>query len=75
MGESEPSIQWMLAVRRVGACSWSASALERAGKRSSALLHLSERGKALPFEARLAANRFPTRCILNYQVDGVLVLA
>ncbi len=50
-----------------------ASALERAGKRSSAVLRLWARAKAIPGEARLALNRFPTRCIRNYYLDRVLV--
>ena len=40
-----------------------ASALERAGKRPPAVLRLWARAKAIPGEARLALNRFPTRCI------------
>ncbi len=49
-----------------------ASALERAGKRSPAVLRLWARAKAIPGEARLALNRFPTRCIRNYYLDRVL---
>ena len=51
-----------------------ASALERAGRRSFAVLRLWVRAKAIPGEARLALNRFPTRCIRNYYLDRVLVL-
>ncbi len=50
-----------------------ASALERVGKRPPAVLRLWARAKAIPGEARLALNRFPTRCIRNYYLDGVLV--
>ncbi len=49
-----------------------ASALERAGKRSSAALRLWARAKAIPGEARLALNRFPSRCVRNYCLDRVL---
>ena len=49
-----------------------ASALERAGKRSPAVLRLLARAKAIPGEARLALNRFPTRCIRNDYLDRVL---
>ncbi len=49
-----------------------ASALERAGKRSPAVLRLWAMAKAIPGEARLALNRFPTRCIRYYYLDGVL---
>ncbi len=51
-----------------------ASALERAGKRSPAVLHLLARAKAIPGEARLAVNRFPTRCIRNYYLERVLAI-
>ena len=50
-----------------------ASALERAGKRPPAVLRLLARAKAIPGEARLALNRFPTRCIRHYYLDRVLV--
>ncbi len=59
---------------RSGRLHWIASALERAGKRSPAVLHLLARAKAIPGEARLAVNRFPTRCIRNYYLDRVLVV-
>ncbi len=52
-----------------------ASALERAGKRPPAVLRLWARAKAIPGEARLALNRFPTRCIRNYYLDRVLELS
>ncbi len=44
----------------------------RAGKRSPAVLRLWARAKAIPCEARLALNRFPTRCIRHYYLDRVL---
>ena len=44
----------------------------RAGKRSPAVLRLWARAKAIPGEARLALNRFPTRCIHHYYLDRVL---
>ncbi len=50
-----------------------ASALERAGKWSFAVLRFWARAKAIPGEARLALNRFPTRCNRNYYLDRVLV--
>ncbi len=49
-----------------------ASALERAGKRSFAVLRLWARAKAIPGEARLALNRLPTCCTRHYYLDGVL---
>ncbi len=45
----------------------------RAGKRPPAVLRLWARAKAIPGEARLALNRFPTRCSRNYYLDRVLV--
>ena len=36
------------------------------------MLRLWARAKAIPGEARLALNRFPTRCLRNYYLDGVL---
>ena len=57
---------------RSGRLPLSASALERAGKRSPAALHLLARANTIPGEARLALNRFPTRCIRNYYLDRVL---
>ncbi len=44
----------------------------RDGKRSFAALRLLARAMAIPGEARLALNRFPTRCIRNYYLDRVL---
>ncbi|HFC53931.1 MAG TPA: hypothetical protein ENJ43_05815 [Gammaproteobacteria bacterium] len=41
-------------------------------KRSSAVLRSLELAMASPAVARLAANRFLTGCILNYNLDGVL---
>ncbi len=58
---------------RSGRLPLAASALERAGKRPPAVLRLWARAKAIPGEARLALNRFPTRCIRNYYLDRVLV--
>ncbi len=55
-----------------GRLPWIASALERAGKRSPAMLRLLARAKAIPGEVRLALNRFPTRCIRHYYLDRVL---
>ncbi len=49
-----------------------ASALERAGKRPPAVLRLLARAKAIPGEACLALNRFPTRCTRHYYLDRVL---
>ncbi len=46
----------------------------RAGKRPPAVLRLWARAKAIPGEARLALNRFPTRCIRHYYLDRVLGL-
>ena len=51
-----------------------ASALERAGKRPPAVLRLWARAKAIPGEARLALNRFPTRCICDYYLYRVLAI-
>ncbi len=56
---------------RSGRLPWVARALERAGKRSPAVLRLKARAKAIPGEARLAFNRFPTRCDRNYYLDRV----
>ncbi len=58
---------------RSGRLPLDASALERAGKRPLAVLRLLARAKAIPGEARLAVNRFPTRYIHNYHLDRVLV--
>ncbi len=44
----------------------------RAGKRSPAVLRLLARAKAIPGEARLALNRFATRCSRQYYLDRVL---
>ncbi len=62
----------MLAVRGAGGCPRLQAPWNEAGKRSSAVLRLLARAKAIPGEARLAPNRFPTRYIRNYYLDGVL---
>ncbi len=59
---------------RSGRLPLAASALERAGTRPPAVLRLWARAKAIPGEARLALNRFPTRCIRSYYLDRVLEL-
>ena len=68
--------EWPLPFSRTATPDWILwdAPFGRAGKRSPAVLHLWARAKAIPGEARLALNRFPTRCIRSYYLDRVLVL-
>ncbi len=67
--------EWPLPFSRTATPDWILwdAPFGRAGKRSPAVLRLWARGKAIPGKARLALNRFPTRCIRNYYLDRVLV--
>ncbi len=67
--------EWPLPFSRTATQDWIlwVAPCGRAGKRPPAVLRLLARAKAIPSEARLALNRFPTRCIRNYYLDGVLV--
>ncbi len=66
--------EWPLPFSRTATPDWIlwAAPFGRAGKRPPAVLRLLARAKAIPGEARLALNRFPTRCIRNYYLDRVL---
>ncbi len=66
--------EWPLPFSRTATPDWILrdAPFGRAGKRPPAVLRLWARAKAIPGEARLALNRFPTRCIRNYYLDGVL---
>ncbi len=70
--QSVPADSSQGAARGAGGCSMAASALERAGKRPPAVLRLWVRAKAIPGEARLAVNRFLTRCIRNSYLERAL---
>ncbi len=66
--------QWPLPFSRTATPDWILwdAPFGRAGKRPSAVLRLLARAKAIPGEARLAVNRFPSRCIRHYHLEGVL---
>ena len=68
--------EWPLPFARTATPDWILwdAPFERAGKRSSAVLRLWARAKAIPGEAHLALNRFPTRCIRNYYLERVLAI-
>ncbi len=67
--------EWSLPFSRTATPDWIFwdAPFGRAGKRSSAVLRLLARAKAIPGDARLALNRFPTRCIRYYYLDRVLL--